>query len=331
MKKSFITWRLSFASLPGKEEIRNAAALLAPIARVEKPDDYGRIARDFGLHDILFIGQSSERTAGEIALDALSRAHRIGRGWSITWPFSASSSEQGMTAREIKDSAMPESMEGFRGALDVSFPFVKMDLKGLESASYFLTMEEEEKVRDAPPRSEPVGRMDEPPPPPGPSAIEIITALGRLLISYGSTAWAWEKAGAARQAESLGFKPVGEEYEELYFASPDGTRLRIATDGEAVTWVEFILADFKDPHLLDETAFAQKQEEFEALFEQAVHYAKALLGPPLFKGASGEKGFPADQWAEIAAVWHKGEGRLMIQQKHNDRELPMELCLAFAP
>ena len=310
--------------------MKNAAALISPIASVAKPDDYGWIMREFGLHDILFIGQSSERTAGEIALDALSRAHRIGRGWSITWPASARSSEQGMTDQEIMGSAMPDGMAGFRGAINVSFPFVKMDLKGLESASFFLTIEEEEKVRIEP-VAEPVGRVEEAPGPPGPSAIEVISALGRLLVNYRSTAWKWDKAGAARQAESLGFRPTGEEYEELYFSCPDGARLRIATDGDAVTWIEFILADFKDPHLLDETAFSQKQDEFQALFEQAVHYSKALLGPPLFAGASGEKGFPADQWADFAAVWAVGEKRLMIQQKHNDRELPLELCLVFAP
>jgi hypothetical protein len=75
----------------------------------------------------------------------------------------------------------------------------------------------------------------------------------------------------------------------------------------------------------------KKQADFEALFTTAVHYAKALLGMPLFAGIPDEAGFPREQWADGAAVWKAGNSRLLIRQKHNDRELPLDLCLVFAP
>lgn len=331
MKKSFISWRIGFTRLPGKEKIKSTAALLAPIEKVARPDDFGQIAREHGIHDILFIGPGLERTAGEIALDVLLRAHRLGRGWSMTWPHSQPSSRQGMTGAEAALSAMPESMEGFSGALNASFPFAVIEMEDMESASFKIAVieREDEKKPEAPAPAEPPGKA--PVPEPGPLALEVNTSLGKLLISHLSTRWKWNVRESVHQLLGLGFEQTGEEYGELYFKGRDGARLRVATEGDRVIWVEFILHDFKDPHLLDEMDFQKKQAEFENLFELAVHYAKALLGRPVFKGASGEKGFPGDQWADLAAVWTEGDRRVMVQQKHNDKELPLELCLVFAP
>ncbi|MEW5733215.1 MAG: hypothetical protein AB1921_00075 [Thermodesulfobacteriota bacterium] len=331
MKKSFVTWRIGFASLPDREKIRKTAGLLAPLAKVEKPEDYGVVAREYGLHDLLFLEPEEELTAAEIALNVLSKAHRLAKGWSIVWPSFTQKSEKGLTEDEIRRAAFPESLDGLSGCVNRSFSFVRIPDPQIESVSFSVKVTSEGQPAEVrkPPTKE--RREERPAAAPGPEAVAVLAALGRLLVSHRTTIWKWDLAGAVKQVEGLGFRPGEEDCGALAFTAPGGTVCRIMAEGERVMWVEFVLSSCKDPHLLDEEAFSRKQEEYEALFLQAVHYAKALLGAPVFSGASGEGGFPSDQWADFAAVWKAPGGRLMIQQKHNDKELPLELCLTFAP
>ncbi len=141
MRKATITWRLGFTSEPDREKIRGVSSLLAPVARVEKPTDYGRLVHDYGLHDILFIEPQALLTAGELALNILTKAHRLAKGWSIRWPFFAGASEKGLTEAEIRRSAMPESLDGLTGAVNCAFPFVEISLPDVESASFIVKVD----------------------------------------------------------------------------------------------------------------------------------------------------------------------------------------------
>jgi len=71
MRKSFVTWRLAFTSIPTGEQISAVRSLLGPDVRVEKPGDYDLVFREYGMHDCLMIEPEAELTAGEIALNCL--------------------------------------------------------------------------------------------------------------------------------------------------------------------------------------------------------------------------------------------------------------------
>jgi hypothetical protein len=56
-----------------------------------------------------------------------------------------------------------------------------------------------------------------------------------------------------------------------------------------------------------------------------------ILGPPAFNNGVGLDGCPKDQDAVWVALWPSGSARLMIQQKHEDKELPIRLYIVVAP
>ena len=122
---------------------KNPRRLIAPGARGQggEATDYGRLVHDYGLHDILFIEPQALLTAGELALNILTKAHRLAKGWSIRWPFFAGASEKGLTEAEIRRSAMPESLDGLTGAVNCAFPFVEISLPDVESASFIVKVD----------------------------------------------------------------------------------------------------------------------------------------------------------------------------------------------
>ena len=334
MKSSLTTWRLSFASLPSPQQLRDGRALLEPIARVDIPADHGLLLREYGLSDHLFIEPPAERTAGEIALDCLRKAHRLGVGWSVLWPGVPQQAAGGWTVEDWRRAAFPESLDGLQGGLSDGMALGRSYLAGVQSASFTVTV-----LDDAPPAG-PMAKSSAstPAPLPSPPAGEetealaaVLARLDQVLTAYGTVAWAWDAASTQAQLARLGYDPDEDAGEENRFRHPAMPPARLQVEGGAVHWIDFIVAAGPDPHHLDEVAFATRQAEYEALFHAAARRVERRLGAPVFVGAAGEAGFPAGHWADWAVVWVRAGDRLMVQQKHNDPELPLELCVVFAP
>lgn len=334
MRKSFITWRLSFSSVPTQEQLDSVQSLLEPIIHTGKADDYGLVWQEYGLSDYIFVEPEVELTAGEIALNCLLKAHRLGKGWSVMWPGFPKSSAAGWLAGEVERAALPESLHGLTGSFSDTGLAARSLIGGLQAASFTVTV-----TTEAIPASEfghekttlattsrlfPTTALAE-------FNVNVKPALEKILARYRYVQWYWDAGKAQEQLEGFGYRRSDAGGEELIFIDLDGTTARIETDGDTVRWIEFILSEYQDPHLLGEVEFTEKQAMYEALFHHSVNQTETILGPPAFVGASGDAGFPRDQWADWAAVWVLGEGRIMVEQKHNDKELPLELCLVFAP
>ncbi len=321
MRKSVVTWRLSFSAAPDAARLKEIGKLLAPVVRATRPDDFAVVQREYGWSDYLYHSAESEFTAGELALDCLKKAHRLGNGWRISWPGG--------------EALWPEALDGLQGYFERSSSHASSHFPDLAGASFNVSILAEKRRQAEPSARQPAAEAEMPQ---VSAEIEkaanevflkqVAPALGNLLFRFRTTAWSWECDAARRQLQCFGYRPNDEDDEA--FAGPAGELCRVHCEGDAVGWIEFVLCAFPDPHLLDEVRFSAKQSECELLFRNAVRYAAALLGKPAFCGGSGEEGFPSDQWADWAAVWPSGGCRLMIQQKHNDPELPMEVCLVFA-
>jgi hypothetical protein len=330
MARSTVTWRLGFSSVPSDEVLLRAKDLLAPISRIERPPDYGAIFREHGLSDHLFVEPDADRDAGEIALSCLTKAYRLGRGWAVMWPGFTPAPQGGYPAGEVDRARRPETFNGLNGSFGASAGDAHLD--GLVDASFTVAVApagtaQRPSAQPASPR--PPAELV--PPATGLVATAMATDLLKLLTAHRTTAWAWDATAVRRQVVGLGYLLARREPGGERFTASGRPALRLMTEGTRVRWIEFILLEHPDPHLLDETAFDRKQREFEALFSAAVHAGRSVLGAPVFAGASGEHGFPQDQWADFAALWQGPHGRILIEQKHNDRELPLELCLVFAP
>jgi hypothetical protein len=55
-----------------------------------------------------------------------------------------------------------------------------------------------------------------------------------------------------------------------------------------------------------------------------------VLGPPAIVGGAGDPAFRPSSWAENLALCGQPDRRVMPQHKHDDRKLPLQLCLVFA-
>jgi hypothetical protein len=115
------------------------------------------------------------------------------------------------------------------------------------------------------------------------------------------------------------------------YETPEGPRLSLYSEGDLAEFVEITLEAFQDPHLLSEVEYEQKANEFLEKFRAAVAIGTRILGPPAFNDGVGRDGFPEDQDAVSLALWPSGSSRLMIEQKHEDKELPIRLCIVVAP
>jgi len=64
-------------------------------------------------------------------------------------------------------------------------------------------------------------------------------------------------------------------------------------------------------------------------YQSAVRMITSRLGEPVFDDGAAAPGFPSDQPAEWLALWNCKAARLMLEQKHEDRELPFRLVIVL--
>ncbi len=100
--------------------------------------------------------------------------------------------------------------------------------------------------------------------------------------------------------------------EEL-LATPDAERkiavLRASRDFYECDW---------EPEEVEEI-----EDEFEALYRNAVARAEAAWGPPDFAGAYSAEGFPVWCNGEHATYWRRGGRLAAVWWSHQDKELPV--------
>jgi hypothetical protein len=321
LRKYRITWRLSFVSLPTKDQLDHVRSLLEPILRVEMPDDYGHIFREYGQSDHLMISPDIEATAGEIALECLLKGHRIGLGWGVFWPQAGNWSQ----------AVAPEFLDGLTGTIEAGQSLVKMLVPWICLATFRVTVLPEPPARAVKTKPAPSGMTRLP-------TVELAAfrdlvkpAMDTVMAIQQRHPWSWRVAGDKKILETAGFRFSREEDGDWLFSRSLRSTARMKKSGDTVDALEFMLSALPDLHLLDELTFFEKQNEYEALFHNAVNRLETLIGPPVFSGASGDPDFPQDRWADWAAVWVTVQYRIIIEQRHNDKELPLELCLVFMP
>lgn len=155
-------------------------------------------------------------------------------------------------------------------------------------------------------------------------AAEIARALQRVP-------WRWAAGEVATALAPLAPEFVEEVPGRTTFTIPGGHDLSIYSEGDAVSFVEITLDSFEDSHLLSEWEYEDKVDEFFRKYEQAVEGTRSVLGKPVFDDGAGNTKFPDDQEAVWLALWPADNGRFMIQQKHEDKELPFRVTVVIAP
>jgi hypothetical protein len=149
--------------------------------------------------------------------------------------------------------------------------------------------------------------------------------------------WATEEmrtvisALAPLSEESFHVRSGGRDLSRVTFAFEDFT-CSIYSEPDSVdkaSWVEFALDVFDAPLDWGWNEWEAKEREFRQRFEEAVKEATAVLGLPEFVGGYGNKDYPEDEGALILALWTVNNGQLMIALRHEDREVPIRLCITL--
>jgi hypothetical protein len=156
-------------------------------------------------------------------------------------------------------------------------------------------------------------------------------AIEQLLTKIKGTTWTWSKAGAEQAVASLDARMIQGVPGRSTYETPEGPRLSLYSEGDVAEFAEITLEAYQDPHLLTEGEYEQKANEFLQSFRVAVAIGTRILGPPVFIDRVGSDGFPEDQDAVWLALWRSTNSRLMVEQKHEDKELPIRLCIVIAP
>jgi hypothetical protein len=159
-------------------------------------------------------------------------------------------------------------------------------------------------------------------------SLENASSLTRALTSAD---WRWNADEWRELAGRLGLREVNSVLTRRSYQTPEKETLSAYFDGDRLEFVEITLDIFKGLENLSESEQAEKISEFLVKFNLAVDSAVAILGKPLFRGGPRDEGFPDDQDAIRLALWLISGGRFMIEEKHEDKELPIRVSIVVAP
>jgi len=151
--------------------------------------------------------------------------------------------------------------------------------------------------------------------------LEWETAKMRTLIS----------ALCPRSEEKLHIRSGGKDQRRMTFKCQDFT-CSIYNEPDSVdrvSWVEFTLDFFDAPLDWGWDEWKEKEQEFQEKYKETVEEAMATLGSPNFSGGYGIDGYPEDDDAVILALWSLTNGEVRIALRHEDREVPIRLCITL--
>lgn len=156
--------------------------------------------------------------------------------------------------------------------------------------------------------------------------------LPSLVSSLTEVSWDWSKEGVQNSLESLGWKSIEEVMHRREYHVKDNVQASVYFESDKCLLVEIVLDWYGDVQTLDKFEYEDKVDEYYQKYEQTVRIVENTLGkPPIFNNGAAAKGFPIDQDAVWLALWRFPNSRLMVEQKHEDRELPFRICLVVAP
>ena len=153
----------------------------------------------------------------------------------------------------------------------------------------------------------------------------------KLLSKLKGVSIEWRKNGAAALMKRLDAVFADRVPGRETYKLPDGSTTSIYSEDNAVIHIEISLDIFPGTESLTDLEYEDKVDEFFEKFNAAVVEAAGILGDPQFNDGFGCEGFPDDQDAVWLALWNVSGSRVMIQQKHEARELPFRLLLVLAP
>ena len=155
--------------------------------------------------------------------------------------------------------------------------------------------------------------------------------LAALLERLRSVSWDWEALAAERIVAGFAGDPVERVPGRTSYRFEGLEDVSLYLEGSQADCLEITIESFREPHLLSAIEYEERVDEYFHKYRMAVAEGNHVLGPPVFDDGAAAPGFPTDQDAVWLALWRVNSARLMIEQKHEDKELPLRLCVVVTP
>lgn len=152
-----------------------------------------------------------------------------------------------------------------------------------------------------------------------------------LATKLSTTDWQWSRSWWDAKANELALTEKESVGTRRTYVDPEGQLWDVYTRGDEVLFIEINFDVFEDVDALSNSAYEDKVDEYFQKFQDTARALKPLLGAPRFADGAAARGFPSDQEANWLALWEVRNARLMVQQKHESRDIPFRLCLVVAP
>jgi hypothetical protein len=163
---------------------------------------------------------------------------------------------------------------------------------------------------------------------------QVIRRLQGAQLEWETTKMRALVAGIAPASEEkFQIRSGGKELRRLTFRFVEGISCSVYNrpdSEEVVSWVEFTVNVFDAPRWRW-NEWTEKAAEFRTLFDETVEDAATILGRPGFLGGYRDEGYPRDEGAVILAAWPVNNGELRVALRHEDRDVPMRLCITLKP
>jgi hypothetical protein len=150
------------------------------------------------------------------------------------------------------------------------------------------------------------------------------------MVVLRLTAVAWNWRDVERSLVEGGFRKRQAVDGRSTFESEDGVVVDVYFVGEDPSAVEATVA-FENAGRLPADEYEARIDEWHREFTENIKVMINVLGRPAFVGGSGDEGFPDDQESMFLGLWKLKDARLMLQLNHEDRELPIRLCVVVTP
>ncbi|MEK6236481.1 MAG: hypothetical protein N2C14_17370 [Planctomycetales bacterium] len=142
--------------------------------------------------------------------------------------------------------------------------------------------------------------------------------------------WKWNREGIDAILASLGWSKGDSVLHRDAYTLIGGLDASVYYDGHRPDLIEIEKEVFEEVTLLDDLNYEDKIDRFHKMFLGETEQISDYLGDPVFSDGATATGFPDDQDAVWLSLWNVPTARLMLQVKHEDRDLPIRLCVLVA-
>jgi len=158
-----------------------------------------------------------------------------------------------------------------------------------------------------------------------------MTVAKDIANSLREPEWQWSLAWWEAKAMEWHLTPRESKGSRRTYIDRAGLLWDVYCEDSTLLQVEVELEAFLEVTALTDSEYEDKIDEYTDKFENVARDLQEALGKPSFKDGASAKGFPEDQDATWLALWPARNARVMLQQKHEDREFPFRLLLVVAP